>query len=118
MLFYPAALPLSSRTLSYDAGVIRRHRGKIGSCWRKLSPARQALLLLAYLRKGETFAGLKTSDTPDQVTIEDLGSKNGTMLRRQPIDGPTPIVDRDELQIGSVEMIVRILRGREATETL
>jgi len=56
--------------------------------------------------------------TPDQVTIEDLGSKNGTMLRRQPIDGPTPIVDRDELQIGSVEMIVRILRGREATETL
>jgi hypothetical protein len=58
MLFYPAALPLSSRTLSYVAGVIRRHRGKIGSCWRKLSPARQALLVLAYLRKGETFAGL------------------------------------------------------------
>ena len=58
MLFYPAALPLSSRTLSYVAGVIRRHRGKIGSCWRKLSPARQALLVLACLRKGETFAGL------------------------------------------------------------
>jgi hypothetical protein len=49
---------LSSRTLSYVAGVIRRHRGKIGSCWRKLSPARQALLVLACLRKGETFAGL------------------------------------------------------------
>jgi hypothetical protein len=47
---------LSSRILSYVAGVIRRHRGKIGSCWRKLSPARQALLVLAYLR--ETFAGL------------------------------------------------------------
>jgi hypothetical protein len=58
MLFYPAALPLSAQTLTYTAGVIRRHRKKIGSCWRKLNPGRQALLVLAYLRKGETFAGL------------------------------------------------------------
>jgi hypothetical protein len=58
MLFYRAALPLSSRTLSYVAGVIRRHRRKIGSCWRKLAPGRQALLVLAHLRKGETLAGL------------------------------------------------------------
>jgi hypothetical protein len=58
MLFYPAALPLSSQTLSYVAGVIRRHRRQIGSCWRKLNPGRQALLVLAYLRKGETFADL------------------------------------------------------------
>ena len=54
MLFYRAALPLSSRTLSYAAGIIRRHRASIGSCWRKLNPARQALLVLAYLREGET----------------------------------------------------------------
>ena len=58
MLFYPAALPLSAQTLTYVAGVIRRHRTKIGSCWRKLNPGRQALLVLAYLRKGETFAEL------------------------------------------------------------
>ena len=58
MLFYPAALPLSSPTLNYAAGVIRRHRQKIGSAWRKLNPGRQALLVLAYLRKGETFAEL------------------------------------------------------------
>ncbi len=58
MLFYPAALPLSAQTLTYTAGVIRRHRKMIGSCWRKLNPGRQALLVLAYLRKGETFAGL------------------------------------------------------------
>ena len=42
MLFYPAALPLSARTLRYVADVIRRHRRKIGSCWRKLNPGRQA----------------------------------------------------------------------------
>ncbi len=58
MLFYPAALPLSAQALTYVAGVIRRHRRKIGSCWRKLNPGRQALLVLAYLRKGETFAEL------------------------------------------------------------
>jgi hypothetical protein len=58
MLLYPAALPLSSQTLSYAAGVIRRHRRNIGSCWRKLNPGRQALLVLAYLCNGDTFAGL------------------------------------------------------------
>ena len=58
MLFYRAALPLSHATLTYVAGVIRRHRRQIGSCWRKLNPGRQALLVLAYLRKGETFADL------------------------------------------------------------
>ena len=58
MLFYPAALPLSRQTLTYTAGVIRRHRKQVGSPWRKLNPGRQALLVLAYLRKGETFAEL------------------------------------------------------------
>jgi DDE superfamily endonuclease/Helix-turn-helix of DDE superfamily endonuclease len=58
MLFYRAALPLSRATLAYLAGVVRRHRQKIGSCWRKLSPGRQALLVLVHLRKGETFASL------------------------------------------------------------
>jgi hypothetical protein len=58
VLFYRAALPLSRLTLNYVAGVIRRHRREIGSCWRKLNPGRQALLALACLRKGETFAEL------------------------------------------------------------
>jgi DDE superfamily endonuclease/Helix-turn-helix of DDE superfamily endonuclease len=58
VLFYPAALPLSRQTLTYTAGVIRRHRRQIGSPWRKLGAGQQALLVLAYLRKGETFAEL------------------------------------------------------------
>jgi Helix-turn-helix of DDE superfamily endonuclease len=44
--------------LTFVAGAIRRHRAAIGSPWRKLNPARQALLVLAYLRKGDTFAEL------------------------------------------------------------
>jgi hypothetical protein len=58
MLFYRAALPLSSRTLTFVSGIIRRHRVAAGSRWRKLNPGKQALLVLVYLRKGETFAGL------------------------------------------------------------
>src|SRR5918999_293258 len=56
--FYRAALPLSPQTLTYLAGVIRRHRRSIGSAWRLLNPRQQALLVLTYLRKGETFGDL------------------------------------------------------------
>jgi len=58
MPFYPAALPLSRKTLTYAAEVIRHHRKQIRSPWRKLTCGQQALLVLAYLRKGETFAEL------------------------------------------------------------
>ena len=53
-----AALPLSRQTLTFVSGVIRRPRKSIGSRWRKLNPGQEALLVLAYLRKGETFADL------------------------------------------------------------
>jgi hypothetical protein len=49
--FHPCRAAVVRATLSYIAGVIRRHRRQIGSCWRKLNPGRQALLVLAYLRK-------------------------------------------------------------------
>jgi hypothetical protein len=56
LLFYRAALPLSRQTLTFTAGLIRRHRASIGSLWRKLNPGQQALLVLVHLRKGEPFA--------------------------------------------------------------
>jgi hypothetical protein len=40
------------------SGIIRRHRASICSLWRKLNPGQQALLALAYPRKGDTFAEL------------------------------------------------------------
>lgn len=58
MLFYRASLPLSRRTLEYATGVVRRHRKAIGSKGRALNPGAQALMVLVYLRKGETFAEL------------------------------------------------------------
>jgi DDE superfamily endonuclease/Helix-turn-helix of DDE superfamily endonuclease len=58
VLFYRALLPLSHQTLNFATGIIRRHRISIGSLWRKLNPRQQALLVLVYLRKGETFASV------------------------------------------------------------
>jgi hypothetical protein len=43
VLFLPSPLPLSSKTLNYAAGMIRRHRASIGVCVRKLNPGQQAL---------------------------------------------------------------------------
>ncbi|ATE53247.1 transposase family protein [Actinosynnema pretiosum] len=58
MLFYRAALPLSHQTLRFVSGLVRAHRKQLGSVWRKLNSGQQALLVLVYLRKGETFAHL------------------------------------------------------------
>jgi len=58
VLSYPSAIDLSSRTLRFTADLLRRHRRLIGSRWRKLGPSRQALLVLAHLRCGDTYTRL------------------------------------------------------------
>ena len=58
LLFYPATLPLPRQALTYTAAIIRRHRSQIGSPWHKLNAGQQALLVLAYPHKGDTFAEL------------------------------------------------------------
>jgi hypothetical protein len=42
MPFYRASLPLSRQTLTFAAGIIRRHRIWTGSLRRKLNPGQQA----------------------------------------------------------------------------
>lgn len=58
MLSYPSAISLSTRTLNWLAQLIRSHRRSLRSRWRRLDPARQALLALAHLRNGDTHARL------------------------------------------------------------
>ena len=58
MLSYPAAIPLSTRSLNHLAGLIRSHREQRRSRWRRLEPGRQALLALAHLRNGDTLTRL------------------------------------------------------------
>lgn len=52
------------------------------------------------------------------AVVEDLGSKNGTFLRKNRIMSAARLADLDELQVGSVRLIVRILSGDVATQTM
>jgi DNA-binding winged helix-turn-helix (wHTH) protein len=56
--------------------------------------------------------------SPAGATVEDLGSKNGTRVRGVAVHAATPLSDFDELEIGSVRLTVRLLRGGEPTETM
>ncbi|GAA1558933.1 transposase family protein [Actinomadura kijaniata] len=58
MLLYRASLPLSRSTLTYVTGIVRRHRDGLSGKDRALTPGMQALMVLVYLCKGETFAEL------------------------------------------------------------
>ncbi|MGW4626916.1 transposase family protein [Streptomyces rubiginosohelvolus] len=58
MLVYPSSIDLSSRTLQCLTGRLAVRRAEIGTRWRRLTAGRQALLALAYLRCGDTYAQL------------------------------------------------------------
>lgn len=58
MLSYPAAIPLSTRTLTRLADLIRIRRGQLRGRWRRLDAGTQALLVLAHLRNGDTYTRL------------------------------------------------------------
>ena len=51
-------MAVSSRGLQLLAEALRRRRQELRTRWRRLDAGRQALLVLAYLRKGEAYADL------------------------------------------------------------
>jgi DNA-binding winged helix-turn-helix (wHTH) protein len=53
----------------------------------------------------------------DGAVVDDLGSKNGTLLRQDRITNTVRLADLDELQLGSVRLTVRILAGDVVTQT-
>ncbi|MFZ3566839.1 transposase family protein [Streptomyces sp. BH097] len=55
---YPSSIDSSTRTLRFLSGQLTARRRDIGTRWRRLSVARQALLTLAHLRRGNTYAQL------------------------------------------------------------
>ncbi|WP_327699800.1 transposase family protein [Streptomyces sp. NBC_00459] len=58
MLVHPSSFDLSTRTLRFLTGQLTARRREIGTRWRRLPAARQALLALAHLRCGDTYAQL------------------------------------------------------------
>lgn len=51
------------------------------------------------------------------AVVEDLGSKNGTYVNDRRINAPTPVVDGDQVRIGSLLFTFRLTQGNETTET-
>lgn len=54
----------------------------------------------------------------EAVTIEDLGSKNGTFVNGQRITAPTMLNDGDEISVGPARMTLRRTSMRASTATI
>lgn len=86
------------------------------------------------LAPGETFFGRDRSvvwiDDPSvsrrharitvdggRATIRDLGSKNGTLVNGEPVEGDRELADGDELAIGRARMTFHVLTQTGSTQT-
>jgi DNA-binding winged helix-turn-helix (wHTH) protein len=49
--------------------------------------------------------------------LEDLGSRHGTFVRGERLQGPARLDDGDEFELGSVRLTLRILRAPDLTRT-
>jgi hypothetical protein len=58
VLVYPSGIDLSTSTLRYLSRLLATRRRERGTRWRRLPADRQALLVLAHLRCGHTYAQL------------------------------------------------------------
>ena len=52
-----------------------------------------------------------------KAILEDLGSKNGTLVNGRKTRGATPLADGDRVQIGRAEMVLKELRPTGSTQT-
>jgi len=101
MLFNPVALPLSRQTLAYTAGIIRRHLRQIGRPWRKLGCGQQALLVLASLRKSDTFAELTAGFGVGTATVWRYLAETVALLAAQSPELRQAL--RDARKVGQVQ---------------
>jgi DDE superfamily endonuclease/Helix-turn-helix of DDE superfamily endonuclease len=62
-------MPVSNRALQVLADALRQRRSELGSRWRRLPAGRQALLVLAHLRKGETYIALASGFGVGTTTV-------------------------------------------------
>ncbi|OZM76881.1 transposase family protein [Pseudonocardia sp. MH-G8] len=69
MLSYPSGMTVSTRALGVLSDALRAHRNQRATRWRKLTAGRQALLVVAYLRKGETYTDLACGFTIGTSTV-------------------------------------------------
>ena len=62
-------------------------------------------------------ARVRTVRGDDSVLVQDLGSKNGTLVRGSPITAEVRLTDGAVIQIGSVELTLRVWSEGKSSET-
>ena len=69
MLAHPSGVDLSSAALRFLARELTARRREQGTRWRRLTAGRQALLVLAHLRCGHTYARLAAGFGASTTTV-------------------------------------------------
>ena len=102
--------PLSSCSLKWQGGRVTLTQGEhvIGR-----DPDTAARIKDASVSRQHARLRIVGSD----ATLQDLGSKNGTLLNGQAITSVVRVADGDEIVFGSVRVIVRIFRREPSTQT-
>ena len=80
-----------------------------------LGRASDARVVIDLARVSRHHARIVVGD--GRAVLEDLGSKNGTFLRGQPLDAPAELADGDEICIGPAVLVFRTSAGTSTTET-
>jgi DNA-binding winged helix-turn-helix (wHTH) protein len=75
----------------------------------------EAVIVLDSLRVSRQHARIVVSS--GTAIVEDLGSKNGTVLNGERLSAPAPLTDGDVIEIGGVALTFRSWRGDLSTQT-
>ena len=62
-------------------------------------------------------ARIRIDSSSRRVALEDLGSTNGTLVRRRKIQGDVPLNDGDPITVGTVDLTIRLWSPEKAPET-
>ena len=68
-------------------------------------------------RVSREHARISVDSAARRVTIEDLGSTNGTVVAGAAAAGPVELHDRDEIEIGSVRLVFRAWMDEQSART-
>jgi hypothetical protein len=118
LLPYRASIPgLSDVHLDFLTSLLQAHRMRIRCRWRRLGPARQALLVLAHLRCGDTFAQLAAGFEVSAVTVYRYVDEAVDLLAAHALNLAEVLADRKDAPVTVLKgTIIATQRVRATTE--
>jgi len=109
------AAPITPTTGLPCALVVDRQESALVAGDNLIGRATDAVVLLDSEEVSRHHAVVRVS--MDSATLEDLGSKNGTLLWGSRFGSPTPLKDGDEIAIGPVVLTFRVLSSLATTRS-